>query len=179
MMQRRSLLLAVLLGGTLVAAQSCGEPSGVSSRAPKPEAFLFGPILEPAVHFVGLLTCAPLPTASVTQTVGPLGGVINVGPHTLSIPPGALLSDVSITAVAPSDTVNRVVFEPAGLEFEEPASLTMAYGNCKQAPVPFPKRIAYTDDLLVILEFLPSVDSSATQRVTGTLKHFSAYAVAW
>jgi hypothetical protein len=178
MMQRRSLLLAVLLGGTLVAAQSCGEPSGVSSRAPKPEAFLF-PILEPAVHFVGLLTCAPLPTASVTQTVGPLGGVINVGPHTLSIPPGALLSDVSITAVAPSDSVNRVVFEPAGLEFEEPASLTMAYGNCKQAIVPFPKRIAYTDDLLVILEYIQSVDDQQTQRVTGRLDHFSSYAAAW
>lgn len=179
MMQRRSLLLAVLLGGTLVAAQSCGEPSGLSSRTPKPEGFLIGPILEPAVQFVGLLTCAPLPAVSVTQTVGSLGGVINIGPHTLSIPPGALLSDVSITAVAPSDTVNRVVFQPAGLEFEEPASLTMAYGNCKQAPVPMPRRIAYTDDLLVILEFIQSVDNLATQRVTGRIDHFSSYAAAW
>jgi hypothetical protein len=178
MKQRKSLLLAVVLGAALVAAQSCGEPSPteVGSRATKPDAWL----LEPAVQLVGLLTCAPLPADSVTRTVGPLGGVINVGPHTLSIPPGALGSDVVITAVAPSDTVNRVVFRPEGLEFDAPAALTMAYGNCNQAILlPVPKRVAYTNDLLVILEYLQSVDSPQTNKVTGRLEHFSAYGVAW
>src|SRR5690349_21510517 len=46
----------------------------------------------------GLLTCTPLPHTSVQQTVGPEGGVIYVGPHSLTVPAGALDSAVTITA---------------------------------------------------------------------------------
>jgi len=40
-------------------------------------------------------------------------------------------------------------------------------------------QIAYTSDSLQILEFLPSVQDTTSQKVTGQLKHFSDYAVAW
>ncbi|MBI4342451.1 MAG: hypothetical protein HY599_03680, partial [Candidatus Omnitrophica bacterium] len=111
---------------------------------------------------------------------GPEGGTISVGPHRLSIPEGALSGWVKITATAPSDTVNHVHFEPEGLEFRKWASLTMSYANCDVLSSLLPKQIVYTsDDLLTILEVLKSIDLPLDQTVTGRLKHFSEYAMAW
>ena len=86
---------------------------------------------------------------------------------------------MTITAVAPSDTVNQVRFFPEGLTFASPASLTMSYANCDALSQLEPKQIAYTTDALAILALLPSVDVLSQQQVTGQLQHFSTYAVAW
>jgi hypothetical protein len=126
-----------------------------------------------------LLTCSPMPAASASATIGSLGGVINVGPHRLVVPPGALSGPVTITATAPSSTTNRVEFQPHGLTFARPAALTMSYANCGALARLLPKRIAYVDSQLNILEFLLSVDVLWQQKVTGRLDHFSEYAVAW
>ena len=161
----RVLLVAALLG--------CGEraPTGIA-----PQALLWD--LAP-VTAIGLLRCTPLAPDSVSQTIGPLGGALAVGPHRLFIPPGALDAPVEITAIAPADTVNRIRFEPQGLTFNRSASLTMSYANCGALSSLVPKRIAYTGDALTILELLPTVDVLATRTVTGPLKHFSDYAIAW
>lgn len=165
----RVLLLAVI-GGLL----GCSDraPTGVT---PAPLLF-YGP-----TPFDGLLQCTPLTSDSVSQTIGPLGGVIAVGPHRLVIPAGALAEPVVITAIVPADTVNRIQFEPQGLTFQQPASLSMSYANCGTLPLLriFPKQIAYTSDALAILELLPSVDDFAGQTVTGQVAHFSDYAIAW
>ena len=126
-----------------------------------------------------VVRCTPSAYDSVTQTVGPGGGTIHVGATTLSVPAGALDTAVSITAVAPSDTVSHVRFEPQGLTFLQPASLTMSYANCNTTQSTAPRRIAYTTEALQILEYLPSVDDVSTQTVTGELHHFSDYAIAW
>ena len=174
-MKARYLLLAL-------AALSCTDPS-----APAPQGDLLGglPLLPPPIPIpLDLVRCTPPPYDSVTQTVGPGGGTIQVGTTTLSVPAGALDSAVSITAVVPSDTVNHVRFEPQGLTFLQPASLTMSYANCNtmQSTDPRstdPRRIAYTTEALQILEYLPSVDDVSSQTVTGELHHFSDYAIAW
>src|SRR5881628_4113320 len=85
---------------TAAALLSCGEPP--LSPVPPPQASLIGSLLQAT----GLLDCTPLPTATATQTVGPAGGVIRIGPHALAIPAGALDAPVTITATAPSDKVN-------------------------------------------------------------------------
>jgi hypothetical protein len=170
-MKARYLLLAL-------AALSCTEPS-----APAPQGDLLGgwPLLPPPPLPIplDLVRCTPTPYDSVTQTVGPGGGTIQVGTTTLSVPAGALDSAVSITAVTPSDTVNHVRFEPQGLTFLQPASLTMSYANCNTMQSLDPRRIAYTTEALQILEYLPSVDDASSQTVTGELHHFSDYAIAW
>ena len=120
-----------------------------------------------------------MPADSVTETIGPEGGVIHVGPHKLSIPPGALAEPVTITAVAPSDTVNRIVFAPEGLTFAQRPRLTMSYANCNLLGRLVPKRIAYTTDGLDILSYLLSLDNLFRKQVTGRLDHFSRYALAW
>jgi hypothetical protein len=171
-MKAKRFVPVVALVATLFAAQSCGDRAPTQ---PRPAADLIGGLLQPT----GLLTCTPLPYDSVTQTVGPEGGTIQVGPHALVIPAGALDSAVTITAVAPSDTVNAVRFQPEGLHFDVKASLIMSYANCNTLGSLLPKQIAYTTDLLQIIDFIPSIDNLLTQTVTGDVRHFSEYALAW
>src|SRR4029077_6073916 len=105
--------------------------AGCTDRAlmspPAPQASLIGDLLGAT----GLLQCSDLAYASTTQTIGSAGGVIRVGPHTLSIPAGALSAPVAITgALVTGRGVNAVHFEPEGLTFARSASLTMSYANC-------------------------------------------------
>jgi hypothetical protein len=124
-----------------------------------------------------LLSCSPQPYVSKTQTVGVAGGVIVVGTHRLVIPPGALRQPVTIRAEQVTARVNSVRFHPEGLEFERPAALTLSYANC--SPLLILKRVVYTNELLRILELLPSLDNRRDKTVTGVIRHFSRYAVAW
>ncbi len=164
---------AALVITAAAALVGCSEPP--LGPAPAPQADLIGSLLQAT----GLLGCTPMPTVTATQTVGPAGGVIRIGPHALSIPAGALAAPVTITATAPSDKVNRVQFQPEGLVFQRSATLTMSYANCNLLGKILPKRIAYTDDALSILSYLLSFDNLFAKDVTGRLNHFSNYAIAW
>jgi hypothetical protein len=176
--------LSALLFGAIILSASCSESSPTKPIAPPAAASpdLLGGLLQPVdglLQKLGLLTCRPLPTVWAQQTIGPLGGVIKIGPHSLLVPPGALGNSVTISAVAPSGKVNAVQFEPAGLQFKHPALLTMSYSNCNILGSILPKHIAYTDDNLNILSYLLGIDNLFTQKVTGQLNHFSEYAMAW
>jgi len=198
-LRRLVLSLGLLLGATAVAT-SCGDPSpvGVDLRTATPVAAKGSP--QPRSH-VGddgedgadngdsLVSCRPLPYESVTQTIGPEGGVVEVRRNWLVVPRGALTDPVSITAVAPSDTLALVRFQPAGLRFQKTALLVVAYDNCRVKRGVTP-RIAHVTDALDVIEFLPAVAASPDdprfkkvhkghQRVVGKLQHFSNYAVAW
>lgn len=183
-MKRVRLLFAFLVTGLLLVSGSCSpdnSPTGVTAAADAAVPIeatshgLLGGILRP----LGLVKCEPLPEASATRTIGPDGGLIRVGPHTLWIPPGALNRNVTITARAPSEDVNSVQFSPSGLEFDRSAWLTMSYANCNLLGRLLPKRIAYTNNLLDILYYLLSIDNIWTKQVTGKVDHFSRYAISW
>jgi len=154
--------------------------AGCTDRAlmspPAAQASLIGDLLGAT----GLLQCSDLAYASTTQTIGSAGGVIRVGPHTLSIPAGALSAPVAITgALVTGRGVDAVHFEPEGLKFARSASLTMSYANCNLLGRLLPKRIAYVSDPLNILSYLLSIDNVLATKVTGRVDHFSNYAVAW
>jgi len=126
-----------------------------------------------------LLSCTPLPATSSTVVIGVSGGTVSVGPHTLTVPAGALAGPVGITAEVVSDRVNSVRFTPEGLRFAAPARLSMSYANCYGLGMLLPKKIVYTDEGLNLLEILGSVDLFGQKRVTSSLKHFSRYAIAY
>jgi hypothetical protein len=165
------LALSVAVGVGCTGSESPTEP--VVAKAPDQ---LLGTITN-TISNLSLLSCSEQPYAVTTQTVGPKGGTIRVGTHRLVIPTGALTLPVSIKAEQVPGRVNSVRFYPEGLKFERAASLTLSYGNC--SPLLVLKRVVYIDEALRILELLPSVDDLRTKTVTGSIRHFSRYAVAW
>ncbi len=176
-MKPTRLPFSALITGAAAVLLSCGEPG---PAAPD----LRGPGLEASQGNsggspTGLLECRPLAYDSVTQMVGRLGAVLRVSRHTLLIPPLALSRPVKITLVAPSDTVNVIQFQPEGLVFNVPVVLTMSYVNCNTGMSTDPRKIAYTNDSLAIVEYEPSVDDAVGKKVTAPLTHFSTYAVSW
>ena len=168
------LLVITLLLGASPAVSSCNDAVPVEASRPAPSADLLG-LGRP----LRLLEGSPLPVATATQTIGPAGGALQVGPHSLTIPPGALSGPVTITATAPTGTVNSIQFQPEGLTFALPASLAMGYANCRLPGPPASRRIVFTDEALTILEALVSVDSRSSRTVVTRLRHFSHYAVAY
>jgi len=177
----RSLVAAAVLA-LVSSCTSTDGPTEPSSAPPTPSARLGGGggLLGTGLG-EGLLTCTPLAYTSVQQTVGPEGGLIQIGPHSLAVPAGALDSSVVITAVIASESVNSVQFQPEGLVFASghPARLTMSYANCSLLGQLLPKKIVYTTDLLQILQWLLSLDDPLHQRVSADAQHFSRYAIAW
>lgn len=126
-----------------------------------------------------LLRCEPQDYAGDAALIGPSGGTLNVGPHRLQIPAGALDHEVVITAVAPVSDLIEVDFQPEGLQFDRQAQLTLSYSQCVQPLGWGDLFIAYLGGGDQILEITPSWDNKGLKSVVGLLDHFSRYAVAW
>ena len=191
----RTRIATLLLFAGLVAGTGCANdftgPSAETVVVEQPAdtvespALLLGPLLggtlgtvtNALTSTVSLLTCSSLPYRSTTRTIGAEGGIISVGRHRLVVPRGALRQNVTITAEQMPGTSNSVRFSPEGLHFERAAELTLSYENCLDLPLP--KRVAYTDEGLRILELLRSRDVQSKRTVTGSVDHFSRYAVAY
>jgi hypothetical protein len=172
MMRRAKARYSVMLSVALVLAGCTADT--VPTAPPPPSASLLGSLLN-----VSLLRCNSLPYSSSSTVIGSAGGALQVGPHRLVVPAGALAADVLITGEVIPGTVNSVRFSPAGLVFRTPAPLTMSYGNCPLARLLPLKKIAYTNEGLGILSVLPSLDNLGASEVTGRLDHFSRYAISY
>jgi hypothetical protein len=170
-MMRRWSIAAAVTAAVVIAACESRSPMPAAPQSPSR---LLGGVLGK----VQLLACTPVAADSTTITIGPDGGTIVVGPHALVVPPGALDSAVAITAIAPSDTVNRVTLLPSGLVFNHPATLTLSYANCGSIG-DLLHRIVYIDGSLSLLDVLPTLDDVLNQQVSTNLHHFSDYAIAW
>jgi hypothetical protein len=180
-------LTALFLAAVLAAGVSCtsddslgpSEPTGSSAMAAvdgQQSDLMIGTLLN-NLRDLRLLSCSPQAYVSRTQVIGTKGGTIVFGTHKLVIPAGALTKNYNIRAEQVPSRVNSVRFSPDGLKFAKPAKLTLSYSNC--SPLLLLKRVVYTDELLRILELIPSLDDLRTKTVTGDIRHFSRYAVAW
>jgi hypothetical protein len=178
-------LTALVLAVVLAAGVSCtsdnalgpSEPSAPAQMTSDDQQSLLLSEVINGVKNLQLLSCSAQPNVVVTKVVGTAGGTIVVGTHRLVIPAGALARDYTIRAEQVTGRVNSVRFAPEGLLFAKPARLTLSYGNC--SPLLLLKRVVYTNELLSILELIPSLDNLKTRTVTGDIRHFSRYAVAW
>ena len=177
-------LTLLLLGGVSCAAGDTNPMGPEAAQPVEQPSLLLGDLLGDVGDALGstvggvlkvtdLLTCTQQKYVAVTQTVGPKGGKITVGEHTLVIPEGALSKKTTITAEQMRGSTNSVRFSPEGLEFEKPASLTMSYKNCLL--VLLPKKIVYTNEKFEILEVLRSLDLFQRKTVTAPIDHFSRY----
>ncbi len=175
------LLRTLFLVPALLVSVSCSTDEAAFGPSPEPPSQLVAPLVGTAtsalLSTVDLLTCSEQPYAKASKVIGPEGGTLSVGSHSLEIPHGALRGKVRITAEQVRGSANSVRFAPEGLQFARPATVTLSYANCVQLPLK--KRVVYTNELLKVLELLPSKDSQKSRRVTGKIDHFSRYAVAY
>ena len=154
---RRSLIPLALAICATAAAVSCGDPSPLGVAFPAP-AFQRGGRWTPHdTTGAGLVACLQT-YDSVTQVIGPAGGLIAVGHHYLWVDSMALSDTVSITAVAPADTVRWVRFQPDGLRFRTngagwSALLYTSFSDCG-VPTVDTLRIAQVTDSLRIIRYL-------------------------
>ena len=190
---RRSLIPLALAICATAAAVSCGDPSPLGVAIPAPSFQQGGRWTLPGTKGAGLVACLQT-YDSVTQVIGPAGGLIAVGHHYLWVDSMALSDTVSITAVAPADTVRWVRFQPDGLRFRTngagwSALLYTSFTDCG-VPTADTLRIAQVTDSLSIIRYLASPESTfirirkkpwskGNQYVAGVLHHFSQYAVSW
>jgi len=171
----------------VITTASCSTDSPTEPVAAKPNADLIGGLVGTLGGTLGgvvggvapqLLACPTSTSYASSKVVGPWGGVVTVGPHSLVIPPGALESNVTISAKAPAGQYLEVQFEPHGLRFKQPAALNLNYSRCGLVQGLL-LSVVYIDDNRSILEILSSSNNIFTRTVTGKLDHFSGYAVAW
>jgi hypothetical protein len=189
-MTARSLIPPALLAAAIVAVASCADPSPMGLPAFQKGGRWAG---QTSTRGTGLVTCSQT-YDSVTQVVGPAGGLIAVGNHFLWVDTMALSDTVSITAVAPADTVRWVRFQPDGLQFRTNGAgwSALLYTSFKDCGVPTADtlRLAQVSDSLNVIRYLAPPDSTwvrvkknwwsqGNQYVAGVLHHFSQYAVAW
>jgi hypothetical protein len=184
---RRSLMPIALLASATLALWSCQDstPAGVEST----------PLAARSVGGSRLLLCMPLAYDSVTQVIGPAGGVLVAGGHVLVVDSLALSSPVSITMVAPSQFLNVVRLQPEGLRFKTGAHgigalLATNVDNCgvHQNQVLQVVNVGESLNILSYLQTPSAADSVVVVKyktylgslwVGGLLRHFSNYAVAW
>lgn len=173
----RTRAVLAALGALTIAACMSDLPPTASKPVQRAAQHANGDLLGSSVPLLSLYGCSTTGFGSVTQNIGPLGGTIAVGPHTLVVPPGALSSTVAITATAPAGDHVEVDFKPTGLRFSQAATLTLSYRYCNVLPQPLLK-IVYVDDYSTILELLPSLGDLLNETVTASIGHFSGYALA-
>jgi hypothetical protein len=127
---------------------------------------------------IDLLRCEPRPLEGDAEIIGPQGGTLHIGEHELVIPRGALSEEKLIVAEARTSSLVDVQFEPEGLQFQVPATLTLSYKGC-DVPAGVDLKVAYLSVGNQIAELPPSEDYRSYSEVIGAIRHFSRYAVAY
>lgn len=156
-------------------AAGCAPDKLPTAAEEAPQALL-GSVIGSLTNSLSLLECPTSKSYVTTKAIGPAGGVIKVGPHSLSIPARALSTTQTITANAPAGKYVEVKFEPHGLRFQRSATLSLSYEAC--GTLGSLKKIVYVDSRLNILEVLLSTTDLLRQRISAPIDHFSSYMLA-
>lgn len=155
---------------TSPARSAASGASGDRSTAP-------GSIGAPHIIANGsdLRGCTPRDPQFGTATIGPSGGELDIGPHRLIIPPGALLQTTEISGTVREDTPTPTVdFQPHGLQFKKPAGLILDASNCTDVP-----DVVYLNEIDGPSDPILAVYSNWWHTIAAPINHFSGYAVAF
>jgi len=169
----RSMPVRLLLGAAAIAfAVACGEQASPTSPS-----LAVAPPPPPPPKVQKVAVCVIPKDVIISKRIGTAGGRIDLGQHdSFQVLPGALQNDTTITVRIPAGNQLRVQFSPAGLQFRAPTVLTLNYSPCVTPT--FDVNIVYLQADTVV-EVIPSVDDPIAKTVTGFVRHFSSYAVAY
>lgn len=102
--------------------------------------------------------------------IGPSGGELDVGPHRLIIPPGALTAVTLVSGTVPAGSTIRIDFEPEGLQFKKPAGLILDASSCAGVP-----NVVYLNEDGGIEEHIEAIFSNWWHTIAAPIDHFSGY----
>jgi len=189
----RRLLLTGCAAATLAALAACSstESTAPAARAPQPATALadFGGDWHDGLPVPGSsgnastnagsgahnnpVQCNVTAAYDVTKVIGPSGGMLQVGPHELIIPPGALTTDIPVRGVAPAGDAITIQFFPEGLHFKKPAGLILDASSCATVP-----DVLYISEIAGENELIEALYSNWWHLVAAPLDHFSQYMLA-
>jgi hypothetical protein len=181
MIRRLTLVLtaATLSGGIACARTETTAPARVATSGANADKGNVPPGSVGAPHIImnggGMIGCTPRDPQYGRATIGPSGGELDVGPHRLIIPPGALQQTVEVSGTIVEDSPNpRIDLEPHGLQFNKPAGLILDASNCTDVP-----DIVYINEVGVVSDPILAVYSNWWHTIAAPINHFSGYMVAF
>lgn len=170
--------VAPAVGGPTVQTQSSSPAPFLNHAAPADRAV-------PMIGAHGFATSPPPlfscaggngPAAIGAQWIGPAGGTVAFGPHSLIVPEGALKFPTWISAAALHGDTLAVTFGPSGLQFKKPATLVLSYKQCAAQPADALSIVLVNNKMTELIQMVPSNDKTQNQTVEGQIQHFSVYA---
>jgi hypothetical protein len=167
----RSTLLAV---AALLLELSCGEqrataPGSSSSRS------------ESAVP--SLVECPSNETATASAVIGLLGGTVQVGATSISIPSGAVTAPTLIQVTVPASRFMEIDVTAVGFAsflFQQPVTITIDYSRCNRSDLDQETLQVWHIDPVTkqLLDNMGGSDDKAARRIVISSGHLSGYAVA-
>jgi hypothetical protein len=144
---------------------------------------IFQPPSPPEGDQPELLVCPTSETHYKTAFIGPWGGSISLGGHSLRVPFGALQFPVLITLIEPASPYMEISVHVWGFDFFEfllPVRLSISYERCDPSVIgPEPVQAWYIDEVTKeLLENMNGVDDREAQLVRFRTGHLSGYALA-
>ena len=154
---------------------SCGERR---ATAPETSTTLRGGGSSPS-----LVECPTNQTTTTSAVVGLLGGVIQLGGTSITIPSGALTTPTLLQVTIPASPYMEIDVTAVGFTsflFQQPVSVTVDYSRCARADLDQQTLHVWHIDPVTkqLLEDMGGTDDKASRRITFSTGHLSGYAVA-
>ena len=171
------------LGFIAVALTACSSVDSTApmARAPQQQASFdaggvpHGDAKGPKGERPTSASCTVTSPISGSARIGPFGGILDVGPHHVIVPPGALTQTVTLTGRVPAGNKLQIELGPEGLEFKRPAVLILDASGCSSLPASL--YIDYVDQDGTVLQRIQAVFSALLHIIVAPIEHFSIYAL--
>ena len=167
----KSFLVTVAIGLT---GLSCGD-----SRATAPATAT----MRSDASSPSLVECPTSQTTTTSAIVGLLGGVIQLGGTSISIPSGALTVPTTLQVTIPASRFMEIDVSAVGFTsflFQQPVTVTIDYSRCTRSDLDQQTLHVWHIDPITkqLLEDMGGTDDKASRRITFSTGHLSGYAVA-
>lgn len=153
---------------------SCGEPRATAPGTSPSRSDGSSP---------SLIECPSNETTTTSAIVGLLGGVIQLGATSITIPSGALTTPTLLQLTIPASRFMEIDVTAVGFTsfvFQQPISVTIDYSRCARSDLDQQTLHVWHIDPLTkqLLEDMGGTDDKASRRITFSTGHLSGYAVA-
>lgn len=155
-------------------AISCGEGRATAPGSSSSRTENSGP---------SLVECPTSESVTSSALVGLLGGTVQVGATSISIPSGALTAPTLIQVTVPASRYMEIDVTAVGFTsflFQKPVSVTIDYSRCNRDDIDQQTLHVWHIDPATkqLLDDMGGSDDKTTRHITFTTGHLSGYAVA-